>query len=110
MQHVRELLEDPNYAAERATLIERIKACKYQNHITHNDRKQYNIYSYILRPIDSPILEWNAWNITQYGDVLKHLEYFPIVNTRVFNFGKNKVEEDESTDKQRHETKDIKNV
>ena len=42
--------------------------------------------------------------------MLKHLEYNPIVNTRVFNFGKNKVQDDSNSSNQQHETKDIKNV
>lgn len=61
-----------------------------------------------MRPVDSPILQLSATDIT--SKFLQHLEYFPLVNPRVFNFGKNKLEDDGAASQQRHETKDIRNV
>lgn len=56
-----------------------------------------------------PLFEVGARDIYQYR--YNHLEYFPIVNTRVFTFGKQRSGGDaESAAAEGHETKDINNI
>lgn len=81
MNHIKDLLKDPQHVPHRAKVFEQLKNAWYH-------RKKGNIFSYILRPIKSPLFDISAREI--YQRRFKHLEYYPVVNTRVFSFGKQK--------------------
>lgn len=44
------------------------------------------VRSYLLRAVNSPLIDVSFKDI--FDKKYKHLEYYPIVNTRVFSFGK----------------------
>ena len=75
LKNVKELLKDPTQAKYRETLFDQIK-------VAHYHKRNGNIFSYIFRPIESPILELTENDI--FMDQFNHTEYYPIVNTRVF--------------------------
>lgn len=57
MSHIKSFLKDRKYAADYANIFEQVKVCHY------HQKSPTNVFSYILKPVNSPLLEASASNI-----------------------------------------------
>lgn len=87
--HFKDIMNQENFKSYRSTILNVIKTLFNQSHETIQDRKSYNkcnlLKKFIHVPVSTPLLNVEAKFLFEYEN--PHLEYFPMVNARVFSIG-----------------------